>query len=180
MLAFRSQGPPGLGLPPLVRPERVSLKNPQGFTLMELMVVMAVIGIITVTAIPTFLSFIQAQKLRGAAQQVTSLLNHARQLAIARNTSFCVQLDAGGTRLRFFPTSNCTGTAYAGPGTDNQGFWQLDSEIQLINQSGTNPAFTSLGAATTAGTMRVKKGTSCLDVIVSLAGRVRTASVGAC
>lgn len=180
MVALPRPGPPWLTERARVSQRRSLRTNPRGFSLVELMVVIAVIGIITAVATPFFLSFLQAQRLRGAAQQVQTFLNQARQLAIARNISYRVEVNQTGTGLRFVRVSDST--PWTGPGTDGSGYFGLDTEIQLINQSGTNPTFNPFGAASTAGTLRVRnlQGTQCLDVIVSVSGRIRTAGAASC
>ena len=41
----------------------------------------AVIGILSVMAVPAFISYYQAATLKGGAQQVATMINQARELA---------------------------------------------------------------------------------------------------
>ena len=152
-------------------PGRISVNGQRGFTLVELLVVVAVIGIITVTATPLFLSFLDAQQTRGAAQQVATLLNQARQLAIANNTSYRVEVDVAGNRLRFVRTSD--NSPWTGPGTDAQGYRKLENQARLTAVTA-NPTFNSLGTAG-GGTITTRNahGSSSRNVIVSSSGRIR-------
>ncbi|MBI4609151.1 MAG: GspH/FimT family pseudopilin [Candidatus Rokubacteria bacterium] len=172
MPVFCTQGAPRPTGRLATRRSGLRLGSSRGFTLIELIVVIAVIGIISVTAVPMFLSFLQAQQTRGAAQQVVTLLNQARQLAITRNTSYQVQVDTTNNRLRFVRTSDST--AYVGAGTDANGYMTLANETKLTSVTA-NPVFTALGAASTAGTITVQnaQGTSSLSVAVSLSGRIK-------
>lgn len=159
--------------------------NPDGFSVIELVVMIAIIGVIAVFSSPTFISFVQAQRTQGAARELVAKLNQARHLAITQNTSFSVesQTTPQGGQLRY-----CSGVAtpcpganvWAGPGTGANGWMGLANGDRLT----LTPAitFTSLGAASTAGTLRVQntEGTSCLDVVVSPAGRIRIAAAGGC
>ncbi len=57
----------------------------RGFTLIELMVTIAVLSILMVLAVPTFTDFRQRAVLRGAADQVTSFWGDARFAALREN-----------------------------------------------------------------------------------------------
>lgn len=158
-------------------PGRLSVKGQHGFSVAELLVVVAIIGIISVFAMPLFLSFLQAQQLRGAAQEVSTLLNQARQLAIARNASYQVVLDVTENRLRFVRTSDST--PWTGPGTDSSGYRKLENRARLTDVTA-NPTFNSLGTATGATiTVKNAEGDAALNVIVSTSGRIRQCSPGA-
>ena len=64
----------------------------RGFTAAELLVVIAVIGVLFTMSIPFFLSAYQAAAARADVQQVMSLFNQARELAIKQTDSVCVSL----------------------------------------------------------------------------------------
>ncbi|MGB4780501.1 GspH/FimT family pseudopilin [Candidatus Methylomirabilis sp.] len=155
---------------------RNQVDGQRGFTLVELMVAMAVIGIISVAAIPQFLTFLRAMETRGASQDLATVLQQARELAIARNTNYRVEIEPDNNRLRFVRTSD--NVVWTGPGTDAQGYRRLVNQARLTNPTA-NPTFNPLGAAG-GGTITVQnaQGTSALDVVVSSAGRVRIAQVG--
>ncbi len=167
-------------------PEGRSPDNPQGFTLVELVVVVAALAILAAITIPFMLSFVQASQTRGAAQELKALLNHARQLAITQNTSYSVEVQVNSNNLLRF----CSGTTtpcpaaniWTGPGTDQNGWFRLASQAQIVNATA-NPGFTSLGAATTGATIRVQNSqqkTSCLEVVVSGSGRISTQGASQC
>lgn len=143
----------------------------RGFTLAELMIVIAVIGIISIMATPLFMTFLRAMETRGASQELATLLQQARELAIATNSSYRVEVDTAGNRLRFVNAS--TSAPWIGPGTDSQGYRQLVNQTLLTNVTA-NPTFNPLGTAG-GGTITVQntQGTSSLNVVVSSAGRVR-------
>jgi len=140
-------------------------------SLAELLAVIAVIGILAISATPLFVSFLQAQQLRGVAQQVATHLNEARQLAIARNTSYRVEVDVAGNQLRFIRTSD--DAPWTGPGTDPQGYRRVENQTRLTAVTA-NPTFNPLGTAS-GGTITVQtaQGTSTASVAVSSSGRVR-------
>ncbi|HWR20334.1 MAG TPA: GspH/FimT family pseudopilin [Verrucomicrobiae bacterium] len=147
-----------------------------GFTLVELMVAIAVVGIVSVAAIPQFVTFLRAMETRGASQELATVLQQARELAIARNTNYRVEIEPDNNRLRFVRTSD--NVVWTGPGTDAQGYRRLVNQARLTNVTA-NPTFNPLGTAG-GGTITVQnsQGTSSLNVVVSSAGRIRIAQVG--
>lgn len=151
---------------------RIPVSDQRGFSLPELMMVIAVLGIITVLGTPLLLSYLEASQTRGAAQELMTLLNQARQLAITSNTSYRVEFDVAGNRLRFVRTSD--DTPWVGPGTDGQGYLRLVNNARITAASA-NPVFASLGSVTPGATITVQnsQGTSSLSVVVSGAGRIR-------
>ena len=159
-------------------PGRISVSGPRGFTTVELLVVIAVIGIIAVTATPFFLSFLEAQQTRGAAQQVATLLHQARQLAITTNQNVCVQPAAlPATQLHFCPGgcsgNGCSAAPFIGAGTDSNGWMRLENQA-VITAVTANPTFNPLGTAG-VGTITTQnaRGSSSRNIIVSSSGRIR-------
>ena len=155
-----------------------------GFTLIELVVLIAVIAVVTAIGAPVFLSFARAQETDGAARELVVALNQARQLAIMRGTSFSVETQTNpNNRMRF-----CSGTTLPCPGasvwtggeTDGAGWRGLGNPARIV--LGPNITFSSLGAATGSGTLRVQNSsaTGCLDVVVNPSGSTRITAPGAC
>lgn len=144
--------------------------NNRGLTLVELITIVAIIGIISVAAMPLFMTFLNAMETRGASQELATILQQARELAIARNTNY--QINVNGNQLQF--VDNSTGNAWIGPGTDNQGYRRLVNQAQLVNPPANPIIFNPLGTAR-GGTITVQnaQGSSSLNVVVSSAGRVQ-------
>ena len=70
--------------------------NERGFGLTELVVVVALLGILTIFAVRNLVSYYQSSSLTAGAEQLAAVMNRARHLAISRNTSVCVE-QAGTT-----------------------------------------------------------------------------------
>ena len=64
-----------------------------GFTLFELLIVIALISIMATMAIPNFLRLIQRSKLTGITQETALLVRMARDYAIRYNTEAIVRID---------------------------------------------------------------------------------------
>jgi type IV fimbrial biogenesis protein FimT len=69
----------------------------KGFTLLEMLIAMAILGIIISVAVPSMSGFTANQRLIGAAEQVYSHLQQARSEAVARSTPVFVNFAADGT-----------------------------------------------------------------------------------
>ena len=69
----------------------------QGFTLVELMVTVAVLGILAMIAVPSMTSLVSTSRVKGQAEEVTSLMQVARSEAIRRNQRVTACASASGT-----------------------------------------------------------------------------------
>jgi len=68
----------------------MKIDKKRGFTLVELMIVIAVMGIMAVIAAPNFVTYLANQRLKGAARMVMSDLMAARQKAVTQNVNITV------------------------------------------------------------------------------------------
>jgi len=66
-------------------------KRKRGFTLIEMMVVIAIIAVLSAIAVPSFMEYARNQRLNGAARQVYTDLMNARQQAVTENKKMIVQ-----------------------------------------------------------------------------------------
>lgn len=155
-------------------PDRIRRIGPGGFSFVELMVAVAVIGIMTALAIPFMVSYWRAATLKAGAQELVTVLNGARQIAIKDNTSVCVE--QSGTQVRYHSGSGGCGSTtnlWIGPGTDANGWITLANSVQ-VTATTANVVFAYLGNATTAGayTVRNPVDSQTLTVTVATSGRV--------
>lgn len=147
-------------------------ENDRGFTLIELIVVVVIIGALFISAIPLYLSYQKRSEAKGGADQVVAGLNQARQLAITKNESYRVEMDTTNNRYRFVKVSDSS--IYSGPGTDSQGWFKLENNASISSVSA-NPVFSYIGAANTASTITVRNrdGTYTYTISVNSAGRIK-------
>jgi len=134
-------------------------KMESGFTLVELIIVMAVFGILTAIAIPTFVSMMPKYRLNGSARQVMGDLMAARMKAVKENTTVKVEWIS-----------------------DHEYKVSTDSEEKTIDiqtnyrditiNSFKNINFKSTGTANT-GSITITNSTSSKKVTVAITGRVK-------
>lgn len=73
----------------------LGIKAAKGFNLLELMVGVAIVGVLSAIAVPSFNSFIETQRSRSSANDLVSSLNFARSEAVKRNASVTVAQSSG-------------------------------------------------------------------------------------
>lgn len=141
-----------------------------GYSLAELVVVVALIGILSIIMIPFFLSYYQAAAARADVQQVMTLLNQAREVAIKQNDTVCVTFPSS-TRIKFL-LSTCAGTAWVGAGTDAAGNINMPAGFTLSPLN--TVTFNYLGAAGAATTYTLTNSTTggTRTISIALNGRV--------
>jgi prepilin-type N-terminal cleavage/methylation domain-containing protein len=160
-----------------------SLRASGGYSFIELAVVIALLAVISAIAIPSILTYIEAEKIRGAARDIVALMNEARQLAVTRNIPFSVEGQTSPlNQLRFCSgsVSPCPPAAvWISPTTNANGWIVIDNVNLVLAQPIT---FTALGAAAPGGRLRVQqqRSANCLDVVVSASGRIQIVTALAC
>ena len=146
--------------------------NARGFTLAEIIVVLAITGALATLVTPALSSYARTAALQAAARELATSINLGRQVAISRNTTVCVEV-ASLTNIRL-RTGGCGGAIWTGPGTDGSGAIKISDSSTLQISTTANVVFTNLGAASPAGTYTltdpVNNGTR--TVVVAATGRV--------
>ena len=150
----------------------------RGFSVIELLVVMAIISVIAVSAMPWMITYWRAATLKAGAEELAAGLNRARQLAISQSRNVCVEVVSN--RYRYWFNGCGGGTPWTGPGSDGTGFFGLTNRIGVTTNA--NPIFNYLGAANPGATFTVTnpQGGAVLTVAVSVAGRVRICPAAGC
>jgi Tfp pilus assembly protein FimT len=99
------------------------LMDKKGFTVIELMTIVAVIAILCIIAIPAFSSWIPSQKLKSTTRRIYSDIGLAKSRAVSENSVSVV----------IFNLANDTYTVFMdnGPGAAS-GNWALDSGETIL------------------------------------------------
>lgn len=116
--------------------DRLDMHRRRGFTIVELLTVIAVIGILVAAAAPSFVSLLRDRRVDDAARNIADLYRRARARAMGRGSAVMVRWDASaalptnanpagrftmkeavagaaGPFSPFLPVSNCVGTNWA-------------------------------------------------------------------
>ncbi|MEP6802103.1 MAG: prepilin-type N-terminal cleavage/methylation domain-containing protein [Acidobacteriota bacterium] len=81
------------------RPARKHRRGSPGFTMIELVIVIAILGIVVGIAIPTFMRFVRRENLRAPVREVHSIVLAARMQAAKRNQQVIVFFDMTNHRV---------------------------------------------------------------------------------
>jgi Tfp pilus assembly protein FimT len=101
----------------------------------ELLVVMAIVGIIMALSVPAIWTYFRAATMRAGAEELVTALNGARELAIRSNTVVCVTNNNVTMQYRL---GNCnTGTIWTSPGTDAAGNVALANNLRVSSEQPT-------------------------------------------
>jgi len=142
-----------------------------GFSLIELIVVIAMIGVLAALGLPQFMSYWRTSATTAGASELATAVARARQLAITGNQNYCAEVSGTSVRYRQNSNAGCTaGPIWTGTGTDGAGLIALSNSMQV---SGGPVVFTQHSAAALAGTFTVTNpngGTR--NVVVAASGRV--------
>lgn len=125
----------------------------RGFTLIEMMIALAIVALVLFVAVPMFTIFLQNQQIKNAAQTVMTGLSSARAEAIRRNQAVRFQFVSNLTAACALSTtslawvvslSNPAGNCEAEPG-------DMGSAAQIIEKRSATEGTRNVTIATTGG-----------------------------
>jgi type IV fimbrial biogenesis protein FimT len=115
----------------------------KGFTLIELMITLVVLGIMAFLALPSYTAWIQNTEIRTAGEGILSGLTFARSEAVRRNTSVELRMDGGaGWTASLSTTGEVIQTRTAQEGTSH-------AVVTITPVGSDRVTFSGLGRVTT-------------------------------
>jgi type IV fimbrial biogenesis protein FimT len=159
----------------------------RGFTLFELIAVLTITAILSISAIPAFFSLIQQYRLRSAGQQLFHLLTSARATAVMRSKQVTVWNSDGdwSSGATLFEDENGNGEQDAGEAILLRMENKKGVQIQGNRWVADYVQFAPDGSAKTAnGAFQVGTITACTEdqstgyqIVLSIGGRLRMVKV---
>lgn len=155
-----------------------------GFTLLEFLVVMAVITIMSTAGIPSFLDMITKHRLKGATEAVYGDLQLARMEAIKRNKSISLSFQVSDPENWCYAmhdnnecdchiVDNCKIDEHASSITSGQGFNGIDLTTNFKSDS---TSFNPIRGTSNSGSITLTTNQKSSKLIVSSLGRIRVCS----
>lgn len=144
-----------------------------GFTLVEIMVVLTILGVMMGIGIPSFRNFIGSQRAKSASYELVTALMLARSEAIKRNGDVTITPPTASTWTSGWTVANSAGTAL-----------QVQDEFTNITIS-TNPSplatvtFKGTGRPTASAKWQIASATTTRCVKLDTSG-MPSATTGAC
>ena len=144
-----------------------------GFTLIELMIVIVIIGILAAIAAPNFMQYMAKSRLSGAARQVMSDLMNAKMMAVSQNQKVKVKFGVDKT-YKIWSDADRNGTVADNEGVNISRIIQSDYHDVTIVSASVDPVFSPRGTASMT-TVKLRSsstgGEKCVKVVLS--GRVK-------
>ncbi|EFK06030.1 general secretion pathway protein H [delta proteobacterium NaphS2] len=161
--------------------DRNSKRNHNGFTVMEIIMVVVIMGIMGAIAIPAFMKLLPGMRLNGAARQVMGDLMDARMEAVKQNNQYVVLFGSpSANQYEIVDDDDANDAASTGEKIVTRDI-QANFENVTFSSTG-NPIFTSKGIAKSlsdTATITLSNGAGgCKEVRVSITGRVKIAECG--
>jgi type IV fimbrial biogenesis protein FimT len=157
------------------------MQKTSGFTLMELMVTIAIIAILSAIAIPNFIAWVPKFKLGGGCRDVLAILQKTRVQAVKDNTNYVLMFDTGNESYTAFLDDGAGTPANSGNGVLDGGERVLVQktlangiDISATTLPGDLVVFNTQGIASTAGTITLTDNSGNVrQIFLELAGSSR-------
>ncbi|MCP4583211.1 MAG: prepilin-type N-terminal cleavage/methylation domain-containing protein [candidate division Zixibacteria bacterium] len=156
------------------------MKKIAGFTMIEMMIGVVVIGILAAMAGPGFSNWIPRMKLKAEAREKVNYLRQARSRAIAENSQYGVYFNTSNGETAFFKDTNSPQLATYESGADSlvEDLIETECNVFYANCTLSNDAvvFFPNGSASTSGTIELHDTESDYEYAITVlasTGRIR-------
>ena len=154
--------------------------NQTGFTMLEMMIIIVIIGILASLAVPGFINWIPKMKVKNDAKTNLNYLRLARSKSVADNSQYGIYFDVAGNRVIYFEDTSSPENLSYDPGLDStvEAPYNMASNVSLINCTFVNNTiiFFPNGSASTSGSITVTDESSGVAYninVLASTGRVR-------
>jgi len=143
----------------------------KGFSLIEMIVAVAIIGILTGIAIPVYIGMKPSIRLSGATRQIMGDLMWARMQAISQNNEFKIFFLADNHRYTILDDDDNDGNIDGSELTVTKDIHDEYYDVTLTSTA--NPIFHPRGNASPAATVTIANSSGTKTVTIAITGRVK-------
>jgi prepilin-type N-terminal cleavage/methylation domain-containing protein len=139
-------------------------RHQEGYSLAEMLTVIAIIGVLALVTVPSFMTFYQSNKMKASMRTFTTDLRSVRQLAITRGRQTLLTFGTGPTQRSYNwwvgdrPFNSTTWTPMTGPNSNPPRATRVLDDVVYFpaNSAPTPQTFTDI--------LNCSSGTNCLAV----------------
>jgi prepilin-type N-terminal cleavage/methylation domain-containing protein len=124
--------------------------NQAGYTLTEMLVVIAIIGMLALVMVPNFMTFYQSNKMKASMRNLTTDLRSTRQLAISRGDEAMLTYGVGSAARSYDiwlgdrPFNSVNWTRQTGPGSNPPKQTKFLDDVVFFPSGNTLQTFTDV------------------------------------
>lgn len=131
-------------------------RNIKGFTLVELMITISIIGLIAILSVPNYQRFMHGWRLNGETQQLASALRTARSSAVMKNIDVVFSFDTDDGTYSWYEDMNRNGSLDNGEYESSEFDLGETIEITAHTLSSTTLTFGNKGNTRESGSITLR------------------------